>query len=571
MTHLMRSRLILSLIVATLFLCVVLLSVPLATPQSALAAGPTGEDVVNITRLGSYPLTTLDRRAEQVLAQPFDTYLVGNILSEGKNVVEVFNTQKPGNPQRTQVFGFSDSGVTSGPGAGYAVQDIFVDGPLLYAAVAALSQQSSVGTFWSVELGPSPPVRRCWFIFDENENFARVFSVVGDLNYNAYVGTSAGITVLNAFRADENGRCPKVGQHPTSNFVTDMVRVGTYLYVATGSGVEIFDILNPTSPSRLGSYDPDGSPIINGISANARGQVFLASSSGVLILDFSNPASPHLIGTVSGSAESVDIGQDRTLYIGSSNTIRVVDVSDPGAPREVGRYIDNGPTIRFQVSVTQLSRIHTQEGIYQYTPPTVDFTATAPTVLVNGQPLPVGSTTPIWPPDKVTLAAPNGKGEVTLTCQEVLLGLAQLFQATEQGEPNGELIVLLIEYEALLQKYCNTTPTPTAQGTDPDIGFMLESGGMQAAGLLPNLRLDVGTANATARSDGMNRFSITYDPETETTTIGCLVGSVQVVPTNGTLPPFTLGRNEQVTVTADTVSEITPYGSTLFLPLTRRD
>jgi hypothetical protein len=65
----------------------------------------------------------------------------------------------------------------------------------------------------------------------------------------------------------------------------------------------------------------------------------------------------------------------------------------------------------------------------------------------------------------------------------------------------------------------------------------------------------------------VNLFTVAHLPDTGATTVRTLNGTVHVVPTNSALPPVTLQRNEQVTVTSSEVSPVTPYGSSVFLPL----
>jgi ABC-type microcin C transport system permease subunit YejE len=137
MKHLLRSRLIFSFFAATLVLFVVLLAAPLASSRSALAAEPDGVDALNVELVGTYDTSTLDRRAVKVFVHEGHAYLIKNAFNSddpasSRNAVDEVNISNPSNPQRNNTFGIdSNSGVVSGPGMGYTINDIFVRGPIV--------------------------------------------------------------------------------------------------------------------------------------------------------------------------------------------------------------------------------------------------------------------------------------------------------------------------------------------------------------------------------------------------------------------------------------------------------
>lgn len=570
----MRSRLILSCIVATLVLCVVLLSVPLASPSSALAADPDGDpDALNVELVATYDTSTLDRRAESVFIHEGHTYLVTNAYnnaapSASQNMVDEINISNPSNPQRNNTFGIDDSGVDSGPGMGYTIRDIFVKGSTAYLAVTRHSSNSSVGFFWALNLATTPPTNICSFLFEEG-----VSSVVAN-DYYAFVGTNKRAQVLDISAPDANQQCGAGKSATLDGFISDMVYVENRLYLATSTGLEILGETHTSFPVSGG---------LDRLAVKEGGLVAATSDTGVLIIDAFTPSNARLLGTHPGSAHSVAL-DGSYLYLGAAG-LRVVDISDPSNPTEVGHYyfVWQYSASVYDVFVAE-GLIHTPDGIFRFAPepcsPTrgpqpcnpVSFVAQQPTVLVNNQPLAVGSSTPLRPQDKVTLDPPGGKGEVELTCRDVVLAIAYagILSGHDPQVGSPTLLLITVDIAELLRKYCNQPLPTSAQGEGSDIGFMLERGSARMGGKVPNLDLNVGTTSATVQSTGMNLFDMTHLPDTGATTIGSLNGMVQVVPTNGTLPPFTLGRNEQVTVTADTVSEVTPYGSTVFLPLTLR-
>ena len=71
---------------------------------------------------------------------------------------------------------------------------------------------------------------------------------------------------------------------------------GSYAYVADyNSGLQIIDISNPASPSRVGSYDTPGYAC--GVAISGSYAYVADGGSGLQIIDISNPASPSLVGT----------------------------------------------------------------------------------------------------------------------------------------------------------------------------------------------------------------------------------------------------------------------------------
>jgi hypothetical protein len=377
------------------------------------------------------------------------------------------------------------------------------------------------------------------------------------------------VQVLNIAAPDANQQCGAGITYTLDGFVSDMVDVEDRLYLATSTGLEILSATRTSFPVSGG---------VRRLAVREGGLVAAAYNGGVHIIDASNPGNPRLLGTRPNSVN--DVALDGSYLYLASGGLRVVDISDPSTPREVGYYQDiwqNSSSV-YDVFVAE-GLIHTPDGIFRFALEPcsqtrgpqpcnpVSFVARQPTVLVNNQPLAVGSSRPLGPQDRVTLNPPGGKGEVELTCRDVVVGMAQFFHTIDEGPTSPVLIVLTVDYAELLRKYCNQSPPTSVQGTGPDLGFMLEQGTVRVGGEVPDLELDIGTTSATAQSTGVNLFTIAHLPDTGATTVRTLNGTVEVVPTNSALPPVTLHRNEQVTVTSSEVSPVTPYGSSVFLPL----
>ncbi len=590
MAHLLRSRLVFSLIVASLVLFLVLLATPLAAPYGALAATAGEVDALNVEKVGSYGLSTLGYLADRVVVVENRAYLVSNFYDFNepylsRNVVDQYDISNPQSPQLSRSFAIGENHeVSSEPGLAHTISDLVIEGTTAYLAVTGRSRESNVGEFLALDLQSTPPSKICAYFFTtEQGRLARDVSVQGQY---AYVGTDTNVTVLDTSDVDSNGHCKNAGAYATnSSFaVRDIERVGNLLYVAVGDGFQILSIANPVSPSFVASFTTPRR--LERLAVNAAGYVFASSDYEVFIIDASDTNFIRLWGTYTSDARSVTVDGSR-LYVGTSiDGLRVVDASDPTAPVEVGHYVDNTETSFYDVYDVFVADgyIHTPDGIFRYRPDgpepcpqsrgpdpcrPLEFKVTHPTVQINNQPVAVDNSQPLRPGDQITLGAPKGAGETRVLCHQAqyFVALARFADSEEEGP--GEISVLEIAayHEELVQKFCTSPPRASAQGGESDLVFTLESGDVQAQGEVPNLLLNIGTTSATVQSTGMNIFNVAHLSDTDATTVGALNGTVQVVPTNSALPPVTLQRNQQITVTNSEVSPVTPYGSSVFLPL----
>ena len=571
-----RMRLVSSTILAVIAVVVALLPAPPAATPRARAAEPTAVETENVEFLGTYGRSSLGARdrAGRMFVERDRSYLVSNHYDSAdpvasRNVVDEYNISDPRNPRRTRAWGVSLDGngnniVVSGPGTSKNISDIFVEGSTAYVAAVGRSLYSSGGQFSALNLGASPPSVICQFFFAP---LARV--VEGNFEY-AYVGTDKGVTVLDISNPTPDKQCRQVGHYDTESYVRDLEMDGGRLYVATGSNLLVLSLESPTSPAHVTSYRPS---VPYDRIAVQRTIVYGTSNRDVSIVVTHDPANVRLIGTYPHGAYDVAVA-GLTLYVGTqSNGLHVVDMVEATAPEQVGHYLDRAIGGAVYEVFAKDGLVHTPDGIYRYLPSTFHFTATAPTVLVNGKAVPVGSSVPLGPPDKVTFAAPGGKGEIAMTCKEALLRFAHLYGYLSEAGISNVLLSILLDYDALVGKYCNKTPTSIAapaQATWPDLVFRLESGGVMAGGAVPGLLMDIETTAATVHSTGLNRFAVTRNARTGATTVGCLSGTVRVKPANGALPTITLTRNQQVTVTSGAVSPVTSFGSTVFVPIALR-
>jgi hypothetical protein len=144
---------------------------------------------------------------------------------------------------------------------------------------------------------------------------------------------------------------------------------GDYLYLATDSGLDVWDVGNPASPVLVGSYsDGRRRPEDRGRLAISGINVYWAEPAvGLHVLDVSNPASPRLIAqfaitnratdvAVSGNFAYVAKAGKGTKLVGSG--LSVIDIGDPASPRLVGSYDVGGEHARVAVAAGYAYLVH---------------------------------------------------------------------------------------------------------------------------------------------------------------------------------------------------------------------
>jgi hypothetical protein len=92
------------------------------------------------------------------------------------------------------------------------------------------------------------------------------------------------------------------------------------------------------------------------------------------------------------------------------------------------------------------------------------------------------------------------------------------------------------------------------------VTLQLQQGAARFAVANSLVGLDIETATTTVRSEGMNDFSVGYNPNTGTSVVAVHSGAVRVEPTNPNLPSMTLSAGVQVQVTEDNIGPIMPIG-----------
>jgi len=111
----------------------------------------------------------------------------------------------------------------------------------------------------------------------------------------------------------------------------DLELDGNRLLVATGRGLEVFDVSLPATPTPLGVHDAGA--WASGVSVN-EDWAQLVAGDRLQILDLDAAGSPALIGELAlgDSLTAVAARSDLAVATGLTATLHVIDISDPAAP-----------------------------------------------------------------------------------------------------------------------------------------------------------------------------------------------------------------------------------------------
>ncbi len=98
--------------------------------------------------------------------------------------------------------------------------------------------------------------------------------------------------------------------------------------------LEIIDLSDPTSPTRLGTYMTPAWMWVSGIVVSDNIAYLANSESGLQIVDVSDPASPGLLASVGtgGSARCIAVSDGSAYVANTDGRLLIFDLSDPGSP-----------------------------------------------------------------------------------------------------------------------------------------------------------------------------------------------------------------------------------------------
>ena len=145
----------------------------------------------------------------------------------------------------------------------------------------------------------------------------------------AYLATSTGLKVVDATESES----PQLVADLLGTNVADLHIEDSILYAAAGaSGLLIYDISNPASPSLLGTHSEVSSA--NAVSADGDFVVVVNGSSSVVAINTANRAAPVTLGQASVSGSRQVAVRENYAYLAahSSSRFAVVNFTDPTSP-----------------------------------------------------------------------------------------------------------------------------------------------------------------------------------------------------------------------------------------------
>jgi WD40 repeat protein len=179
-------------------------------------------------------------------------------------------------------------------------------------------------------------------------------------------GTSSGAFQLWDVRAPQNP-IPLGTPHAAVDSLVGVLvftRTGDLLAVSPQNtpDVELWDVRDPSRPTRLSGFDVGNNPQVMAFSPDGRTLAVPTLNDEVELWNVSDPAAPVKVSTVagfSGDAQATAFSPDgRMLAAGSADhTLRLWDVADPTTPRHVAQIV--GPreavySVAFDPSGTRL-------------------------------------------------------------------------------------------------------------------------------------------------------------------------------------------------------------------------
>ena len=142
----------------------------------------------------------------------------------------------------------------------------------------------------------------------------------------------------------------KLGYYFTPNYALDVYVSGSYAYVADEfAGLRIINVSDPSSPYEAGYYDTPGYAENVYVSGS---YAYVADGYCLKIINVSDPSSPYETGYYDTPGWTLDVYVSGSYaYIADSEAgLRIISVSDPSSPYEAGYYDTPGWTYGVYVS-----------------------------------------------------------------------------------------------------------------------------------------------------------------------------------------------------------------------------
>lgn len=384
-----------------------------------------------------------------------------------------------------------------------------------------------------------------------------------------YVAQSDGVTVLDRFGADNEGKIPVIGSYATET-IRNLLLTGELLVADTNTGVEL--LTAGSSPTLLGKLETTGPANAIGLVGNT---LYRGTGGGLEIIDITKRANPVLLRTIPElrnirAMESVG----GLLYTAQlrTNGVRAYFASDPLNLIEAGHYQDDDFSAVGLDFWTRLYATGNHDGmrILQYSgeTPQLQAQATGNGVQINGSPWGIGQTDTFTQPFTIRLAQAVASLDLAGKCEEVLRILIALQPISSESFDPFEVFVEVLDLSPTLCEPARPQPVARSAAstvTEARVDLRLDSGGLKLTQGAFNLFQNVRTPVATAGSRGQNSFAVSHSATSGATTVRSFTGSVTVTPQGDGLNPVTLSAGQEVEVTADAVGEVKQVGG-LFLP-----
>lgn len=170
-------------------------------------------------------------------------------------------------------------------------------------------------------------------------------------------------------------------------------------------------------------------------------------------------------------------------------------------------------------------------------------------LLANGQPVKPGDSVRVSPGGKVDWEALCG-----FAARRIFFMAFGAFLLHNEDHVDAQLNMIAVGIAHLCAKHYGTSAVqaePELSLLPADLTLELKQGAGRFTMQDGLANVDVLTETTEVRSEGLNDFSMEYDPSTRTTLVAVHEGSVDIQPTNSNLPSMTLGAGQQVRVTED--------------------
>ena len=125
-----------------------------------------------------------------------------------------------------------------------------------------------------------------------------------------------------------------------SGIAYDVAVSGDYAYVADAdAGLQIINIRNPARPSREGGFDTSGQAY--GVAVSGDYAYVADNTAGLQIIDIRNPNSPSRVGSfdTTGNAYGVVVSGDYAYVADQSGGLQIIDIRNPASPSRVGGFV----------------------------------------------------------------------------------------------------------------------------------------------------------------------------------------------------------------------------------------